>query len=132
MRTSLLSVKVHDFTEQPRRQDWELGEYEADLAKLLDRAVGLAWNEKLAMLTPPRPLSTVAQARVEMTTGRGREYCPRISVARFDALGRSVPGPDVLCHDLPAKAQVRGLLGLNFLRHFDLRINFKQGFITLR
>jgi hypothetical protein len=27
---------------------------------------------------------------------------------------------------------VDGLLGLNFLRQFDLRINFKQGFITLR
>jgi hypothetical protein len=42
---------VHDFTEQHRRQDWELGEYEADLVALLKRAVGLAWNEKLGMLT---------------------------------------------------------------------------------
>jgi len=50
-RTSLPSVKVHDFTEQHRRQDWELGEYEADLATLLKRAVRLAWNEKLGMLT---------------------------------------------------------------------------------
>jgi CRISPR-associated helicase Cas3 len=50
-RTSLPSVRVHDFSEQHRRQDWEMGEYEADLATLLRRAVGLAWNEKLAMLT---------------------------------------------------------------------------------
>jgi hypothetical protein len=50
-RTSLPSVKVHDFTEQHRRQDWERGEYEADLAALLKRAVGLAWNDKLGMLT---------------------------------------------------------------------------------
>jgi len=50
-RTSLPSVKVHDFTEHGRRQDWELGEYEADLATLLKRAVGLTWNEKLGMLT---------------------------------------------------------------------------------
>jgi CRISPR-associated helicase Cas3 len=46
-RTSLPSVKVHDFTEQRRRQNWGLGEYEADLATLLKRAVGLAWNDKL-------------------------------------------------------------------------------------
>ncbi len=44
-------MKVRDFTEQHRRQDWALGEYEADLATLLKRAVGLAWNDKLGMLT---------------------------------------------------------------------------------
>lgn len=37
--------------EQGRRQDWEMGEYEADLAMLLKRAVDLRWNEKLVMLT---------------------------------------------------------------------------------
>jgi hypothetical protein len=50
-RTSLPSVKVHDFSEQHRRQDWEMGEYEADLATLLKRAKDLRWNEKLGMLT---------------------------------------------------------------------------------
>lgn len=50
-RTSLPSVKVHDFTEQHRRQDWEMGEYDADLATLLKRAVDLTWNEKLSRLT---------------------------------------------------------------------------------
>jgi CRISPR-associated helicase Cas3 len=52
-RTSLPSVRVHDFMEQSRsrRKEWELGEYDIDLATLLKRAVGLAWNEKLAMLT---------------------------------------------------------------------------------
>ncbi len=50
-RTSLPSIKVHDFTEQGRRKEWKLGEYEIDLATLLKRAVGLAWNEKLGMLT---------------------------------------------------------------------------------
>jgi hypothetical protein len=50
-RTSLPSVRVHDFMEQHRRQDWEMGEYEADLATLLKRGVGLRWNEKLGILT---------------------------------------------------------------------------------
>ncbi len=50
-RTSLPSVRVHDFTEQHRRQDWGMGEYDADVATLLKRAVGLAWNEKLNMVT---------------------------------------------------------------------------------
>jgi CRISPR-associated helicase Cas3 len=50
-RTSLPSVRVHDFMEQSRRKEWELGEYDIDLTTLLKRAVGLAWNEKLGMLT---------------------------------------------------------------------------------
>jgi hypothetical protein len=37
--------------EQHRRQDWEMGEYESDVGMLLKRAVVLAWNEKLGMLT---------------------------------------------------------------------------------
>lgn len=50
-RTSLPSLKVHDFMEQSRRQDWQLGEYDIDLATLLRRAVGIAWNQKLEILT---------------------------------------------------------------------------------
>jgi hypothetical protein len=37
--------------EQRRRNEWGLGEYDIDLTTLLKRAVGLAWNEKLGMLT---------------------------------------------------------------------------------
>ncbi len=50
-RTSLPSVKVHDFMEQNRRKEWELGEYDIDLVTLLKRGVGLAWNDKLQALT---------------------------------------------------------------------------------
>jgi hypothetical protein len=37
--------------EQSRRKEWNLGEYDIDLATLLKRAVGLTWNDKLEMLT---------------------------------------------------------------------------------
>jgi CRISPR-associated helicase Cas3 len=50
-RTSLPSVKVHDFMEQGRRGEWSLAEYEADLRTLLKRASGIAWNAKLGMVT---------------------------------------------------------------------------------
>jgi hypothetical protein len=50
-RTSLPSMKVHDWSEQSRRQEWQLGEYDIDLAALLRRAKGIAWNEKLGLLT---------------------------------------------------------------------------------
>jgi CRISPR-associated helicase Cas3 len=50
-RTSLPSVRIHDFMEQSRRKEWNLGEYDIDLATLLKRAVALTWNDKLEMLT---------------------------------------------------------------------------------
>jgi hypothetical protein len=50
-RTSLPSVTIHDFMEQSRRKKWNLAEYDIDLATLLKRAVVLAWNDKLEMLT---------------------------------------------------------------------------------
>ena len=50
-RTSMPSVCVHDFSEQRRRGDWGLGDYDADLPTLLKRGTGLAWNEKLQRLT---------------------------------------------------------------------------------
>jgi CRISPR-associated helicase Cas3 len=50
-RTSLLSVRVHDFTEHGRRKEWSLGEYDVDLKSLLKRGVGIQWNDKFGMLT---------------------------------------------------------------------------------
>lgn len=50
-RTSMPSLSIHDFMEQSRRQEWRLGEYDVDLANLLKRGVGIAWSEKMGMLT---------------------------------------------------------------------------------
>ncbi len=50
-RTSMPSVDVHDFAEQGRRGQWVLADYEIDLATLLKRASGIAWNEKLGKVT---------------------------------------------------------------------------------
>jgi hypothetical protein len=50
-RTSLPTIKVHDFREQSKRGEWELGDYEADLGSLLRRGVGLQWNAKLQAMT---------------------------------------------------------------------------------
>jgi CRISPR-associated helicase Cas3 len=50
-RTSLPSVRIHDFMEQSRRKEWNLGEYDIDLATLMKRGVGLTWNDKIETLT---------------------------------------------------------------------------------
>ena len=70
------------------------------------------------------------QQRTPITTGSGVEYCPKLNLQRVEALAKKVRNLEVLCHTLPPTSRVDGLLGLNFLRRFDVRLNFKRGYIT--
>ena len=72
------------------------------------------------------------QQRTAITTGSGIEYCPKLNLLRVEALGKSVSSLEALCHTLPPTSRVDGLLGLNFLRQFNVSLNFKQGYITIR
>ena len=38
---------------------------------------------------------------------------------------------EVICHDIPELAGIRGLLGLSSPKHFRTVIDYKQGFIDL-
>ena len=70
--------------------------------------------------------------RTPITTESGVEYCPKMVLNSVEAFGKAVRKLDALCHTLPPTSRVDGLLGLNFLRRFDVRINFRQGYITMR
>lgn len=50
-RTSLPSVRIHDFSEQNRRGEWSLAEYDVDVGTLLRRGKRIEWNDKLGMVT---------------------------------------------------------------------------------
>ena len=54
-----------------------------------------------------------------------------ITVRNLTAIGETVENIDVLCHDLPEDSIVEGLLGLNFLQHFDVNISFSTGTIEM-
>ena len=69
--------------------------------------------------------------RVQITTGSGVEFVPRLIVKRLIVLGSEQTDFSVLCHTLPPSAGVDGLLGLDFLRGNTLRVDFKEGAITL-
>ena len=73
----------------------------------------------------------VSSDRVQITTGSGVEFVPRLIVKRLIALGKELPDFSILCHTLPPSAGVDGLLGLDFLRGNTLRIDFRDGEITL-
>ena len=72
-----------------------------------------------------------AADRLQITTGSGVEFAPKIDVQSVRALGRIQRGFSVVCHTLPPSAGVDGLLGLDFLRDSRLTIDFRSGRIEL-
>ena len=74
---------------------------------------------------------SLVSGRVQVTTGSGVEYVPRIKVRCFKALGRKVRSFPILSHTLPPSAGVDGLLGLDFLRNRTLMIDFQRGKLSL-
>jgi hypothetical protein len=73
----------------------------------------------------------LAPSRVQVTTGSGIEFVPRILVTRITALSTDRISFPVLCHTLPSRAGIDGLLGLDFLRGQVLTIDFRAGQVTL-
>jgi predicted aspartyl protease len=71
------------------------------------------------------PAST--SERVEVTTGSGIEFAPRVVLEKILALGASRSSFAVLSHTLPPSAGVDGVLGLDFFRNGHLTIDFRQG-----
>ena len=73
---------------------------------------------------------SLAPNRVQVTTGSGVEYVPRIPLTRVRALGMERADFPVLSHTLPPSATIDGLLGLDFLRDRKLTIDFRLSQIS--
>lgn len=73
----------------------------------------------------------LAPDRVQVTTGSGIEFAPRIVLDQLTALDRQRTDFPVLGHTLPPSAGVDGLLGLDFLRGESLTVDFRGGQVTL-
>ena len=73
----------------------------------------------------------LALDRVQITTGSGIEFAPRVTLDKIIALEQERSGFPVLGHTLPLSAGVDGLLGLDFLRGQSVTIEFCNGRVTL-
>ena len=69
--------------------------------------------------------------RVQITTGSGVAFAPRVRVARLRALGQEFRDFPVVGHTLPPNTGVDGLMGLDFLRGLRLTVDFRRGEIEL-
>ncbi|MBI4516287.1 MAG: retroviral-like aspartic protease family protein [Deltaproteobacteria bacterium] len=73
----------------------------------------------------------LAPDRVQVTTGSGIEFAPRVTLQQIAALGQLRAGFAVLGHTLPPSAGVDGLLGLDFLRGGRLTVDLRSGQVML-
>jgi len=86
-------------------------------------------NWDVAVLLGYDPASS--KERIQVTTGSGVEFAPRIVVKKVEVLGGSLENFPILCHTLPPSATVDGLLGLDFFRGVRLVVNLKEGIVAL-
>ena len=89
--------------------------------------VMLPWKIATALELEINPKNTI-----RTTTASTVESAPLVTIPKMSALGEEVQGVEALIKDLPPESGVDGLLGLSFLRHFKLTIDFKNGNLSLK
>ncbi|MBI4430608.1 MAG: clan AA aspartic protease [Candidatus Omnitrophica bacterium] len=72
---------------------------------------------------------TKSEKRRTICTASGIEYVPFLTVPSIKAIGAERKNIEVCAHTLPPNIPARGLLGLNFLRHFNIPLNFLDNHI---
>lgn len=73
----------------------------------------------------------LSQEKVETVTASGTEIVPVITIPLVKVLGKESKNIKALVHDLPSKSYVDGLLGLSYLKHFNVHLNFKDGILEI-
>ncbi len=68
---------------------------------------------------------------VRFNTASGEVVAPLIKMDEISIMGVKAKNVEVIVHNLPVSARVDGLLGLSFLRNFNIQINFKEGILGL-
>lgn len=91
-------------------------------------ATGSMINWDVAVLLGYDPAS--AEERIQVTTGSGVEFAPRILIKKVEVSGRFLENFPILCHTLPPSATVDGLLGLDFFRGVRLVVDLKVGIVS--
>ena len=86
-------------------------------------------NWDIAILLGYDPASSAE--RIQVTTGSGVEYAPRIAVRRVEAIEQVREHFPILCHTLPPSATVDGLLGLDFFRGACFTVDLREGRVSI-
>lgn len=69
----------------------------------------------------------ISERRIEIITANGVTEVPLIKIDSISIGELEARNVDTICHNIPEISTVDGLIGLSFLKHFDLHMNFKEG-----
>jgi clan AA aspartic protease (TIGR02281 family) len=72
-----------------------------------------------------------SKEKVTLVTASGIETAPVIKIRKIAILGEYINDVSTVCHDLPPKSYVIGLLGATALRHFRVTIDYGEGSLEL-
>lgn len=70
--------------------------------------------------------------RIAIATSAGLINAPMLTLDSVSVLGAQAVNVPAISLDLPREARFRGLLGLSFLRNFDVDLHFRSGEIRFR
>ncbi|MBU2496750.1 MAG: retroviral-like aspartic protease family protein [Nanoarchaeota archaeon] len=73
----------------------------------------------------------LSKEKVDIITASGVEKAPLVILTSVSVLGKRVSNVKAVIHDLPPKSYVDGLLGLSFLKKFNINLNFKEGVLEI-
>lgn len=73
----------------------------------------------------------ISSQRITLVTVSGVERVPLIKVDIIRILGKEIRDVEIVCHDLPARSYVDGLLGLRSLRELKAKIDFDKGTLEI-
>lgn len=75
---------------------------------------------------------TSTENKTRLIMGGGVDYAPQVQVRKMVVAGQQVKNLTVTCFSLPQESGLDGLLGLNFLRYFDIEINYSNSTLILK
>lgn len=69
----------------------------------------------------------VRRSRLDGAIGESRGYTVRVS--SFKCLGFEIADFEIACHVMSSRLKIPGLLGMDFLKHFRIDIDYSTGII---
>jgi predicted aspartyl protease len=88
----------------------------------------VSWSTLISLGLDP----AVSTVRQPITTANGLVWMPKVELEEFQALGQNIEHFPLLAHTIPLGIQVVGVLGMDFLTQFEIKLDFKRAIIEIR
>jgi len=73
----------------------------------------------------------LSKRRKPIITASKTENVPVMNIDEMTVANATARDVEAICHNMPPKSSVQGLIGLSFLRNFRLLIDFREGYLDI-